>query len=312
MALRLLPVSGSKVRWVTKMGRDVFISYRHEDEAVANRVCTALERHHVDCWIAPRDMPPGEDWPMGIVEGIEQCHTFVLILSENCQHSRQIARELELADSHALRIVALRIQDVQPPPQLLFFLGNVQWLDAFGDRFDASIARLAEVMNRSDSYPAPLTRIDPRVHGLISAGLAKNKPTVRRGWMLAKVVTGILLAAGIGTSTYLKARHMEAGDRYQQGEKLFRSGNLKQAVREYSAAIQANGHFYDAYCERARVYQAAGDRRHALADLRTAIYLCPQRPFARKLLDELSPPSALRVALKDQASIRSAESEAVR
>jgi tetratricopeptide (TPR) repeat protein len=295
------------------MGRDVFVSYRHEDQAVANRICTALERRHVDCWIAPRDMPPGEDWPIGIVDGIEQCHTFVLILSENCQHSRQIARELELADSHALRIVALRVQDVQPPPQLLFFLGNVQWLDAFGDRFDASMARLAEAMNRSsDSYPAPLTRIDPRVHELISSGVAKNKSATKRGRMLAKIVAGILLAAGIGTSAYLKARHVEAGDRYQQGEKLFRSGDLKQALREYSAAIDADGDFYNAYCERARVYQAAGDRRSARADLRTAIALYPQRPFARKLLDELLPLSALRVALKDQASIRSAESKAVR
>jgi hypothetical protein len=137
------------------MARDVFISYRQEDQAVADRVCDALERRHVDCWMAPRDRPPGEERPEAIMGGIEQCHTFVLLLSENCQRSRQIARELELADSHALRIIALRIHDVQPPPQLLFFLGNVQWLDAFGDHFDASIARLADAMRRSDTHPDP-------------------------------------------------------------------------------------------------------------------------------------------------------------
>jgi hypothetical protein len=228
------------------MGRDVFISYRHEDQTVADRVCEALERHHVDCWIAPRDMPPGEDWPTGIVEGVQQCHTFVLVLSENCQNSRHIARELELADSHALRIVALRIQDVQPPPQLLFFLGNVQWLDAFGDRFDASMARLAEAMTRSDSYPAPLTRIDPRVHDFISSGVSSNKPRVKRGLMLAKVAAGILLAAGIGTGAYLQAKHVEAVDRYQQGERLFMAGNLRPALREYTAAIRANTGYYGA------------------------------------------------------------------
>lgn len=179
------------------MARDVFISYRQEDQAVADRVRDALERRHVDCWIAPRDMPPGEDWPEGIVDGIQQCHTFVLILSGNCQHSRHIARELELADSHALRIVALRIQEVQPPPQLIFFLGNVQWLDAFGDRFDASMARLADAMRRSDSYPAPLTRIDPRVHELISSGVLKNNPAMKRGILLTKIAVGILFAAGV-------------------------------------------------------------------------------------------------------------------
>jgi tetratricopeptide (TPR) repeat protein len=295
------------------MGRDVFISYRHEDQAVADRVCVALERAHIDCWIAPRDVPPGEDWPTGIVEGIQQCHTFVLILSENCQHSRQIARELELADSHALRIVALRIQDVQPPPQLLFFLGNVQWLDAFDDRFDASMARLAEAMSRSDSYPAPLTRIDPRVQDFIASGVSQRKPGLKRGPMLAKVAAGILLAAGIGTGAYLQAKHVEAVDRYQKGEILFQAGNFRPALREYTAAIRANNGYYGAYCERARVYQAVGDRRHAVADLRAAIDLYPQRPFARKLLDEFSrEDSAFNVALKNQAAVRPAESKAVR
>jgi tetratricopeptide (TPR) repeat protein len=293
------------------MGRDVFISYRHEDQTVADRVCEALERHHVDCWIAPRDMPPGEDWPTGIVEGVQQCHTFVLVLSENCQNSRHIARELELADSHALRIVALRIQDVQPPPQLLFFLGNVQWLDAFGDRFDASMGRLAEAMTRSDSYPAPLTRIDPRVHDFISSGVSRNQPRVKRGLMLAKVAAGILLAAGIAMGAYLQAKHVEAVDRYQQGERLFMEGNFRPALREYTAAIRANTAYYGAYCERARVYQAVGDRRHAIADLRTAIDLYPQRPFARKLLDEFSREnSTLGVAFENQAAVRPAESKA--
>jgi tetratricopeptide (TPR) repeat protein len=295
------------------MGRDVFISYRHEDQTVADRVCQALERRHVDCWIAPRDMPPGEDWPTGIVEGVQQCHTFVLVLSENCQNSRHIARELELADSHALRIVALRIQDVQPPPQLLFFLGNVQWLDAFGDRFDASMGRLAEAMTRSDSYPAPLTRIDPRVHDFISSGVSRNQPRVKRGLMLAKVAAGILLAAGIAMGAYLQAKHVEAVDRYQQGERLFMEGNFRPALREYTAAIRANTAYYGAYCERARVYQAVGDRRHAIADLRTAIDLYPQRPFARKLLDEFSREnSTLGVAFENQAAVRPAESKAVR
>ena len=178
------------------MARDVFISYRQEDRAAAERVCDVLERSRVDCWIAPRDLPLTDDWPEAIVDGIEQCHTFVLILSQNCQRSRHIARELELADSHALRIVALRIEDVQPPPQLLFFLGNVQWLDAFGDRFDAALARLADAMRRSDIYPAPLTRIHPSAQDLISSRVPSKEPAAKRSLMLAKIAAGLLFAAG--------------------------------------------------------------------------------------------------------------------
>jgi tetratricopeptide (TPR) repeat protein len=272
------------------MGRDIFVSYRHEDQAVAARVCAALEQHGVSCWMAPRDIQPAEEWAAGIVERIRQCHTFVLILSENCQRSRHIARELELADSHALRIVALRIQDIQPPPQLQFFLGNVQWLDAFGDKFDLAMTRLTEAMRRSDSHPAPLTRIDPRTHELI-ATTAKKARMKRGPWctkVIAKLAAGLLLAAGIGTGAYLKVKQIEAYDLYQKGEKFYQIGDLKHALRAYSGAIAADNNFYNAYCERARVYEASGDRRNALADLRTAIQLDPDRVFAKKLRDEFS------------------------
>ena len=267
------------------VGRDVFVSYRHEDQAVAMRVCTVLEQQGVSCWIAPRDIQAAEEWAAGIVAGIQQCHTFVLILSENCQRSRHIARELELADSHALRIVALRIQDIQPPPQLLFFLGNVQWLDAFDGHFDPAMARLAEAMKRSENHAAPLTRIDPRVHELITAA-KKTRP--KRGPMLVKVAAGLILAGGIGTGGYVKVKQVGAYDQYQQGEISFQNGNLRQAISAYSAAIRADNNFYNAYCERARVYHATGDRSRALADLRTAITLDPDRFFAKKLRDEFS------------------------
>jgi hypothetical protein len=40
--------------------RAVFISYASPDSVVADAVCLALEREGVTCWIAPRDVVPGE------------------------------------------------------------------------------------------------------------------------------------------------------------------------------------------------------------------------------------------------------------
>jgi hypothetical protein len=39
---------------------DAFISYASQDATVANAVVAALERRDVRCWIAPRDVTPGE------------------------------------------------------------------------------------------------------------------------------------------------------------------------------------------------------------------------------------------------------------
>ncbi|HEY3938885.1 MAG TPA: toll/interleukin-1 receptor domain-containing protein [Bryobacteraceae bacterium] len=141
------------------MARDVFISYRSEDKESAERLCAALERQNISSWIAPRDIPAGNEWATAIVEGLQRSHCFVLLLSSNSQNARQISREAELADHQGLPIITFRIEDVQPPPGLLYFLGNVQWLDAFAGQFDAAVARLADVIRQNTSYPAEKTTV---------------------------------------------------------------------------------------------------------------------------------------------------------
>jgi hypothetical protein len=37
----------------------VFSSYASQDAAAAAALVEALERHHITCWIAPRDVKPG-------------------------------------------------------------------------------------------------------------------------------------------------------------------------------------------------------------------------------------------------------------
>src|SRR5690348_4145423 len=141
------------------MARDVFISYQSDDKECADRVCEALERQNISCWIAPRDIPVGSEWAAAIVEGIQRCHSFVVILSSHSSSARQISREAELADDQKLPIFTFRIEDVQPPPGLLYFLSNVQWLDAFDGRFESSLTRLAEVVRKNAAYPAQVTKL---------------------------------------------------------------------------------------------------------------------------------------------------------
>lgn len=136
------------------MARDVFISYRSEDKPSAERICSALEKENISCWIAPRDIPAGQQWAEHIVQALQQCKVFVLVLSSNSTNAKQISREAELADQQGLPIVTFRIEDVQPPPGLLYFLGNLQWLDAIGGNFDAAVGQLAQVARQADTQKA--------------------------------------------------------------------------------------------------------------------------------------------------------------
>jgi hypothetical protein len=180
------------------MARDVFISYQSSDKECADRVCEALERQNISCWIAPRDIPIGSEWAAAIVEGIQRCHSFVVILSSNSKTARQISREAELADDRKLPIFTLRIEDVEPPPGLLYFLGNVQWLDAFDGQFEAALSRLADVIRQNDAYPAEATRLHRTINTAASDAIETTPPLPGSGPALdRKNATRIIAAVAI-------------------------------------------------------------------------------------------------------------------
>ena len=94
------------------MARDVFISYQSDDKECADRVCEALERQNISCWIAPRDIPVGSEWAAAIVEGIQRCHFFVVILSSHSSSARQISRELSICGHVIGNGEALIVEDL--------------------------------------------------------------------------------------------------------------------------------------------------------------------------------------------------------
>jgi len=81
------------------LSKDVFISYASQDAAVANAVVDALEKQGIRCWIAPRDVTPGEFYAGVIVHAIDAAKATVLILSQHAAASVYVLREVERAAS---------------------------------------------------------------------------------------------------------------------------------------------------------------------------------------------------------------------
>ena len=45
----------------------VFISHAAQDKTVADALCATLEFRNIPCWVAPRDVLPGQDWGTAII-----------------------------------------------------------------------------------------------------------------------------------------------------------------------------------------------------------------------------------------------------
>jgi len=128
----------------SRMAHDVYISYSHVDKAAADAACATLERAGIRCWIAPRDITPGDEWSAAIIKAIDQCRAMVLIFSQNANNSRQIRREVERAITVGIPLVPVRIEDVVPTESLAYFMGTVHWLDAMTPPFENHLLKLAD------------------------------------------------------------------------------------------------------------------------------------------------------------------------
>jgi TIR domain len=112
------------------MPYDVFISHSSKDRLTANAVCNRLESAGIRCWIAPRDIIPGEGWSEAIMRGIDASKVMVLVFSENANTSAHVRREVAHACDHEITVIPLRIRDVTPKQGLKYYLDELHWLDA--------------------------------------------------------------------------------------------------------------------------------------------------------------------------------------
>jgi tetratricopeptide (TPR) repeat protein len=92
-----------------------------------------------------------------------------------------------------------------------------------------------------------------------------------------------LLFFGLGSGVYKKIKHNKAADAYRQGERDIANHDLNGALKDYTAAIQSDHRYYDAYCRRAEVYAELGDGPDAENDVKRAISIHPLWPFALDL-----------------------------
>src|ERR1700733_8701868 len=141
---------------------DVFISHSQQDKVAADAACSALEAAGIRCWIAPRDVPPGAQWPAAIIDAIDHCRAMVLIFSSGANQSKQVYREVQRAFDKEVPVVPFRIENVTPEHSLAYYVETVHWLDAVTPPFENHLKELAvsiaALLNKGplpESFSAP-------------------------------------------------------------------------------------------------------------------------------------------------------------
>lgn len=141
------------------MPYDVFISHSTDDKLVALALCNKLESAGVRCWIAPRDVGPGEEWGKAIVDAITGCPLMVLVFSSKANQSRHIHREVQTAFEKDSIVIPFRVENTQPTGTMEYYLGSVHWLDALTqpveEHLQALVERVKTLLLPTAAQPVP-------------------------------------------------------------------------------------------------------------------------------------------------------------
>ena len=143
------------------MTHDVFICHSSKDRKIADAICAKLEQNKIRCWIAPRDVVPGQDFAEAIVAAIHATKVTVFVFSANSNVSPHVSHELERTVSLGLPVLPFRVDDVVPSPALEYFISSAHWLDALTppleQHIDHLVTTVAALLDREvvAAVPAP-------------------------------------------------------------------------------------------------------------------------------------------------------------
>jgi hypothetical protein len=132
----------------------IFISYSSVDHDVAETICDALEARGHPCWIACRNVGPGENFQESIVKAIRSAKVMLLIFTSNANNSDEIKKELVLAGRHHVTVVPVRVEDVVPNDAFAYEFATRQWIDLFKD-WEREIDRLGSQIEIIVATPKP-------------------------------------------------------------------------------------------------------------------------------------------------------------
>ena len=135
----------------TASTHSVFISHSSEDRARVGEVLQAMELAGIRCWVSFRDLADGEpSWAGAIVGAIANSALMVVVVSKHAIGSRQVLREVTIADSENIPFLPYCIDATPLSNDFKYFFSAGQRLDAADiDRGDALARLVAAVRSRA-------------------------------------------------------------------------------------------------------------------------------------------------------------------
>lgn len=130
-----------------KKPMSVFVSYAHADKERAHQIVDQLRDEGISVWIdqataaGPGALHGGDDFGAEIVESIDRCTVFLLLMSPASMNSKHVRQEAKLAFERERPILPVLLAATPVPLDLEYVLQGILYLEADAPGFQAKLLR---------------------------------------------------------------------------------------------------------------------------------------------------------------------------
>jgi TolB-like protein len=139
---------------------ELFLSYSKSDRSQALELVDELRARGFSVWVDQGGIEGAKNWSAEIVEGINACSTFILLISPHSVASRNVAKEVHLASEKRKNILPVVIEKVALPTNFEYSLAGLQRV-YYHDR--PAIFRALEMLRGAATLGLAVTEELPRV-----------------------------------------------------------------------------------------------------------------------------------------------------
>jgi hypothetical protein len=140
------------------VGSDLFLSYSRVDRPLAEQFVKTAAARGVNVWY-DEDIEGGRDWRERIVAALGSAKALVILFSEHSNDSRQLIKELAVADNMRKQVIPVLISNCEPKGPYLYELASRNWIPIYPNP-ESKLAWLIDKL---------VTEQEPRGVGLLSA-----------------------------------------------------------------------------------------------------------------------------------------------
>jgi len=124
----------------------IFVSYSRHDLEMVDSIVGKLEKARIRVWIDRDDIKAGKTWRAQIVQAIDTCDAFVLMLSSNSAASDNVRKEIDLAQDSGRTVFIMRLGPVQLPAEMRYELVGLQYIDVHAMGIEEAINQLINTL----------------------------------------------------------------------------------------------------------------------------------------------------------------------